>query len=159
MNVDMDAIKAFFFEAMLQGWVNPKSHAEPVEGMPGYKGYEYRKGGLYLRDVFIVNPETGKSAGNTTILLDDNPVWVMHYGGMYPKAVINIVKIALTRAYKQEQFCGGRGVICLNVAIPFGYFNHINKGTFEDFCGRESVYHEENKQVVGYHDYWGMSLV
>jgi hypothetical protein len=158
MNVDMDAIKAFFLEAMQYGWVNPDTHAQPVEGMQGYKGYEYRKGNLYLRDVFTVNWETRKSAGFTTIQQDDEPVWIMFYSGMYPKEAIPIVKQTLSAAYKDQIFWGGRGETNFELGAALKYVNQRERIEFEDFCGRETVFNESN-HPIGYHDYWGMSLV
>lgn len=162
MNVDMDAIKAFFLEAMQYGWVNPDTHAEPVEGMPGYKGYEYRKGNLYLRDVFTVNWETGKSAGCTTIFQDDEPVWIMFYGGMYPKEVIEFVKQALSFAYRDQIFCGGRGEKCFTLdGSPYRYLNirHKEKIGFSDFSGEEAVFTNFPDGKIGYHEYRGKCLI
>jgi hypothetical protein len=160
MNVDMDAIKAFFFEAMQEGWVNPESHAEPVAGMPGWKGYEYRKGNLYLRDVFTVNWETGKSAGCTTIFQECEPVWIMFYSGMYPKDAIPTVKQALASAYKEHSFLGGRGVKNFQTEeSSFLYLNWVEKIDFTDFCGHETVINPSTHGFPGYHNYYGMSLV
>ncbi|MFA6042518.1 MAG: hypothetical protein WCV85_01230 [Patescibacteria group bacterium] len=167
MIVDMKEIEAFFFEAMLQGWVNPNTQAQPVAGMPGYKGYEYKKNGLYLRDIFIANPGTRKSAGSTTILQDDIPVWMMAYGGVYPPEVIPFLKRVLTHAYQSKTFKGGRGLDTSEPIETGEYWFYQNTLTpaerlnsFTRFKGFETI--SRNPIVLednAYHYYFGLSLV
>ncbi|MFA6588487.1 MAG: hypothetical protein WCT08_05465 [Patescibacteria group bacterium] len=153
----IDEIKEFFFTAMLSGWAAASGAKRMIiPNLPGYKAFEFREGGLRLVDCWCVNGD--HSAGFTTIWENDIPRWTMHYGGMYPQAAIHVVKRALYLAYEDRQFYGGRGLLLLEPDGPFGYINQVLKKDFHDFCGREAVYNNETRQIVGFHDYWGISL-
>lgn len=154
----LEEIKQFFFTAMLSGWATAKHPHKVILGLPGYKLLEFHEGALYLVDCWCVNGN--HSAGFTTIWENGIPRWVMHYGGMYPAEAIPLVKRSLFLAYEDRQFYGGRGLLVFELKNDelYEYTNQVQKKDFHDFCGRETVYDAETKKIIGFHDYWGMSL-
>lgn len=157
--VDLDQVQEFFFKAMLAGWVAGAPEAE-MPKMPGYKSVSFRQEQFYLLDTYCINPDSRKSAGTTTIWYNDAPVWVMSYGGYYPKKVLLFVKEALRVAYVREEFFGGRGPLRYKEwETPFLYKNAPSRNIFSDFWGREVVYDQTTGRQIGHHAYQGMSLL
>ncbi|MBI3633650.1 MAG: hypothetical protein HY226_05155 [Candidatus Vogelbacteria bacterium] len=162
MLIATDKVKAFFFKAMLQGWVNGSEEFK-IPDLPGYKAIAFRDGDLYLLDRYCVNLETNMSAGTTTIWFKDSPIWVMNYGGWYSKDALKLVKKALAQAYEQELFLGGRGVdISLDGLV---YKNVVadpphlkGREQFWLFYGEEEVRNPEGNACYGWHIFSGMSL-
>jgi len=113
------AIEKCFFEGMRRGWASgaPAKANFPFNGAKGYEFHPLIVGELdrhlhymTLFDYFFTNQESRTSYGTTVILYLGNPVWVMNYGGWYRKEAVPIVKKALMAAYKENLFCGGRGI-------------------------------------------------
>jgi hypothetical protein len=155
---DLEKIRKFFFQAMLHGWASGGSKFQ-IPSLPGFKAIEYTNGTLRLLDVWSKTPESNKSSGMTTIFFENNPVWIMHYGGLYEKKASRLVKVALAEAYQKSEFFGGRGPMCVFSDVhKFFYFNAVAINDFERFKGREEVI-DYDRQVLGWHDYWGMSLI
>lgn len=146
----------FFFDGMPRLWVAGGKEVE-VPRLPEEKVYEYVNGDLVLRDRYGVSP-TRKSAGRTSIYNMGDLIWDMYYRGYYHKRAMPIVKATLMEAYETRSFVGGRGV---NVFIDEGlqYFNLPSRNEFASFKGREEVLDLETGESLGYHEYWGMSLI
>ena len=126
--------------------------------MPCHKCIEFRQGSFFLLDRYCVSPDSNKSAGTITIWHKDVPVWLMNYGGWYDKCAIPVVKEALMRAYEEKMFFGGRG---WNMHKKNGiiYVNIPEKNAFPDFSGSEQAVELETSRLLGYHDYWGITLI
>ena len=126
--------------------------------MPGYKAIPFRDGKFYLLDLYSKTKDSAKSTGTTTIWHDDNPIWIMHYGGFYKEEAIGFLQRALAEAYITNRFIGGRGP-SLFEDDQFRYENTSVTNDFSRFRGREDVLKKQSSEVMGYHEYWGMSLV
>lgn len=153
-------IQKFFFRAMLRGYVSPDAGKTVIPGMPGYKSVIIDEGEFRLVDAWCSNTFSQKSAGITTISWRNYPVWVMNYGGYYPEtsSIISLLKKALRMAYESNEFLGGRGIRCAEK--DFFYVNNPLLNSFSQFRGREEIrFGGENGEVVGFHEYWGMSLL
>ncbi|MDO8565172.1 MAG: DUF5680 domain-containing protein [bacterium] len=158
--MDPSWVEAFFFTAMQQGYAGGTGPKTKVLDMPGYKEIRYADGDFLLVDRWCVNPDSEKSAGTTTIWYQEKPVWLMGYGGVYPKVVIPFLKQALRFQYcKDGHFLGGRGpkLVTDRVAGQI-YMNRPVQNDFDRFNGREEIV-DMSTGAVGYHDYWGMSLL
>ena len=158
VDVGTDAIQTFFFKAMLEGYAAGGSKKLPVVGMPGYKEVRLSDGNFLLVDCWCTNSDTQKSAGTTTIWVDMVPVWVMHYGGFYDKSVTPFLKRALYKNYKTQKFFGGRGPLTYDER-PITYVNQPRFEKFDKFEGREEVFDSVRLITLGFHEYWGMSLL
>ncbi len=158
--MDIAQVQQFFFKAMLEGWTTGGQEVE-MPNMPGYTALPFQEGDLRLIDCYCVNPMSRKSAGTTTISLQGIPVWVMHYGGFYEEGAIVFLKQALLKVYQDHEFIGGRGPR-LYVRGDLLYVNEPD-GDFTKFNGREEIFNIEdglkNKTSLGFHEYWGMSLL
>lgn len=155
--VDVREVQEFFFKAMLGGYA-AGAKKTPLPGVPGFKLIPFREGNLTLFDSYTVNPESGKSAGTTIIWYKDVPVWMMACGGFYEKEAVPFLKRALLHAYERKEFVGGRGPLVFK-SDTLIYTNSPHLNTFERFGGRESVFDEVMGDSLGWHGYWGMSLV
>ena len=150
-----------FFEAMLRGYAKGGTGGRVVEKstiveLPGSKVIVTDLMGWRAVDCYFTNPNSDKSAGQTTIWYQDIPVWTMCYGGSYPKVVIPFLKKCLGQAYGEEQFYGGRGPEFMEEE-PFTYVNRFH-GTFTSFKGEERIYDKSGARF-GHHWYHGMSLL
>lgn len=157
------AIQEFFFKAMLGGWAAGGEKVE-LPDVVGYKAIPFVDGKFSLLDRWCVGEDLKRSAGTTTIWHANVPVWVMHYGGCYEEQAIPFVKSALEREYRGHRFQGGRGPRWYQEGA-LSYSNHIRpRSDFAEFSGREEVFYRDPQQApgtlfLGYHDYWGMSLI
>ena len=157
--MNIKQIEAFFFRAMIEGWASSAEKVR-IDGMPGYKGVEFKEGGLRLLDFWCTTLHSNKSAGTTTIWFHGVPLWFMSYGGYYEEEAIPVVKEALRRAYKTRRFVGGRG-LNLDDLGGYSYQNNPrrNRRGFLSFAGREQVISTGTGRLLGFHEYWGMSLL
>ena len=161
MDIDWAEIQSFFFRAMLNGWINDdrKPWLIPPGGvLPGFKGFYFPNGALDLMDQWSKSSKSGKSAGQTIIWHNQTPIWIMHYGGVYKKEALPFLKEVLRKTYSEETFFGGRGS-----AQIFGdkltYVNSVEKDSFTMFSGHEEIIENDDFRQLGFHDYWGMSLI
>lgn len=170
--VDFAEIREFFFEGMSRGWVADGPEND-VFGLPGYREHIHCSddGRLRLIDMFCVRPGSNKSAGSTTIWLEDKVVWVMQYGGWHSEEAIPFLKEVLRRAYRDKLFRSGRGPETY-VGSSFYYSNEnvgASAGNFFDFRGEEvirrcpeiiSVQDDlEKGEIVGRYAVWGGSFI
>lgn len=155
--MDIAEIQSFFFKAMVKGWAKGVEEIS-VANMPGYKAIPFQEGDFYLIDKYCVTPYSQKSAGTTTIWFKQNPVWVMNYGGFYDEDAIDCLKLALRQAYERQQFVGGRGPR-IYVAKTLFYVNQPRFNSFTRFEGREEIFDRACGESLGFHEYWGMSLL
>jgi hypothetical protein len=154
---ELNAVRNFFFEAMLDGWSNPDIQKVPIRGLPGSKSISISKGDFVMIDCYFTNQESPKSGGFTVISHQGVQVWMMGYGGWYRKEAIVFLKSALSLAYKRREFYGGRGPLFLP-GNDYSYHNNVEMGDFARFRGTESI-KDKNGETVGFHDYWGMSML
>ena len=155
--MDLEKIQAFFFQAMVEGWATCDQKIMIAE-MPGYKAIPFRDGKLSLLDNYCVNPNSPYSAGTTTIWHQDLPVWLMNYGGWYDKRAIAFLKRALSQTYNAHQFVGGRGPLVYTEGNLI-YVNHVRLNDFRKFEGHEEELDADIGESLGFHQYWGMSLI
>ncbi|MEK7564704.1 MAG: DUF5680 domain-containing protein [Patescibacteria group bacterium] len=156
-----DATMAFFFEAMIQGWVGEGVETE-LPNLPGYKVFRHESADkrLVLVDSYCVSGKSRvpKSVGTTTIWWDDRPVWWMSYGGWYEKEAVPFLKQALLSVYKVGGFIGGRGPASFRDGHMI-YVNRPEKCDFSSFKGHEEIIEIASGSTLGEHEYWGMSLI
>jgi hypothetical protein len=159
MEVLLGAKKAFF-EAMMDGYAGGNCKKSIKTKTPdGHVVIEFTTGDYKVVDDYRTTPHSSKSAGTTTILYKNDPIWWMCYGGFYKKEVISFLKSALRRAYEKNEFSGGRGPRVWS-DDDFIYSNETPRTTnFEWFSGREEIADHHSDEILGMHDYWGMSLL
>jgi hypothetical protein len=94
------------------------------------------------------------------------PVWWMTYGGFYKPKTISFLKKVLAKNYREGIFLGGRGPrFFLDPETNIVYINNLqdgNNGDFENFAGIEHIYDSRitgTNGLLGYHKYFGMSLI
>jgi hypothetical protein len=149
-------IKEAFFEAMLKGYADPKAKRSSIPLLPGSKYTTYKKGNFLIIDLWFRTKLNNKSFGITIIWYKQSPVWFMVYAGEYQEEAISFLKKVLTRTYTNKAFHGGRGVPSyLDAGMSYG--NNQTKAGFEDFSGKETIY--KGQETLGWHKYWGMSLI
>lgn len=157
MLMDTAQIQSFFFKAMVGGWAVGGQKIK-IADMPGYKAIPFRDGDFYLLDRYCVTPNSPKSAGTTTIWFQGIPVWLMNYGGFYEESAIAFLKRTLCKTYEAHQFVGGRGpLVCIEGSLI--YVNQPCLNDFAKFEGREQILDAENGMSLGFHEYWGFSLL
>jgi len=154
----MAQIQSFFFKAMIEGWAK-NSPKMSITDMPGYKAIPFEDGDFYLLDRYCVNPHSQRSTGTTTIWFRNEPVWVMNYGGYYTKGATAFLKNALGKAYQEHHFVGGRGPRVYKDGLAYLYINQARINEFEKFEGREEIFAGVDNVPLGFHEYWGMSLI
>jgi len=154
-----------FFKAMLDGYAgNEGQKSQKTKTPDGYVNIEYVDGDYRVLDRYCVTPYSCSSTGTTTIFFLGNPVWWMSYGGRYEDEVIPFLKEVLAVAYKNGDFCGGRGPKDWTKG-DLQYQNEgnpIDDNTFEMFEGAEVIIKKSEKvteTVMGGHRYWGMALI
>ena len=157
--VDMNYAEKFFCRAMAQVWVSG-GLIEKHPLLPGHDLFTFEEGNFCLRDFWCGNDD--KSAGTTVIEFKSTPIWVMHYGGRYPKFAIPFLKRVLARQYQEGIFEGGRGpdgIIDLP-ASEMVYRNKIYDGRFTHFSGMEEITSADNEtKLIGFHEYFGLWLL
>lgn len=156
--VDISKIREFFFRAMASCLASGLSEEIQVHDMPDFLAIHYRDGDFRLQDQYCAIPGEERSAGTTTIWFKDRPIWIMNYGGAYSKEAIPFLRAVLRKTYETGQFIGGRGPAYYK-GDSFIYFNQGRLFDFTNFNGREEIYRYEDGEPLGFHDYWGMSLL
>jgi len=156
-----EEIQAFFFEAMLHGWVS-KNPTDKIKISENETVFTFSDGKLFLWDRYWTSPGTDFSAGVTLIRStatkipsEGIPVWIMQYQGAYDREAIPFLKKVLLTAYQNRLFFGGRG----SPFVKSGRLMYKNDATgdFGRFSGNEEII-TENGVRFGWHDYMGMSL-
>lgn len=159
-----------FFKAMLAGYASDAGNIEKEETLDGYKTLTFEEGEWKVVDRYCVTPFSDSSVGTTTIFYQGKAVWWMAYGGSYPKSVIPFLKESLRQTYQQSVFIGGRGpdrFVDSDENPRFIYLNEtkglvtLNDQSFESFQGKETVIEisSSSSRCIGWHKYWGMSLI
>jgi hypothetical protein len=163
MNIAMlsAAAQQIFFEAMCFGYAMEGSSGAALERttiteLPGSKVITSNDNDWKLIDCYYTRPDSEKSGGQTMIWYKGVPVWMMAYGGRYPKVVIPFLKQCLHRAYMENRFYGGRGPEFVQ-GEQYTYVNRVH-GTFSNFKGEERIY-DRSETRFGHHWYHGMSLL
>lgn len=167
--------KEIFFKAMLAGYAGDGGGVKKEKTPDGYKTLTYEEGKFCVVDCYCVTPHSNRSAGTTTIFYEGQAIWWMSYGGWYEERAIPTLKKALVKAYRHGRFIGGRGVHWTkgfsfeNDGLSYLYDNRPDKkrrffhGQFE---GEEYIWQHikghgyfRQPKIVGYHKYFGMSLI
>ena len=159
--------QAVSFKALLAGYAG-KGKKDPrlttTTSMFGFtKTNTYRYGDFTVIDEWTTTDHSDFSFGKTMILFEEIPIWFMTYSGSYPKKVIPFLKEVLSIQYNSGDFRGGRGpgffkssngdLVYRNNAYANGNSN------FSRFSGREEIINTESKEVVGFHEYSGRSML
>ena len=155
--LDIEQVRLFFLKAMAEGWARGAEEIRLVS-LNGFRAIPFQEGYLTLLDYYYVHPVSAKSVGTTTIWYDGAPVWSMNYGGFYRKEAIVCLKHALLKTYREPVFIGGRGPVSHMEGKLF-YSNKVIANDFANFRGREEIVDSTLNTKLGYHDYWGMSLI
>lgn len=144
-----------FFYAMQRGW------ASGAVSYPMSNGR--RQISVDRNDQWICIDTWGDEGGNTKIYYQGDPVWVMRYIGRYTKEAIPCLKFMLANRYELRDFCGGRGAPCSfwGEEPPIHTLMYSNNwaGNFEQFAGTETIRRIGENRILGYHRYWGGTLV
>lgn len=157
----LKGVQEFFFEGMARGWA-AGNNGSPIPDFPGWSEVVYedprRFAGYVLVDRWGRDPDTGKSSGSTTITRFGVPLWVTWYGGgSYEKLALPLLKQALMENYHIGIFNGGRGPR----EYPQQNLRYVNqaKGDFVRFSGTEYIQDIDEDVGLGFHEYWGGSLL
>lgn len=155
----LSGAKAAFFEAMMDGYAGGDCKKSIKTKTPdGRTVIEFTTGDYKVIDDYRTTPHSNKSAGTTTILYKNDPVWWMSYGGWYKKEAIPFLKASLKKEYGRGVFFGGRGPgSCTRENLV--YINFVENGSFSEFNGREEIVDRESFETMGSHKYYGMSLL
>jgi hypothetical protein len=156
----LDEIQEVFMLGMAHGYA-ASSKKTKIRQLPNVKCIPFAHGRFTMLDMYVANGDSGNSTGTTTIWCKDIPVWTMHYGGNYPKAVLPFLKRTLLQAYTSEKrFYRGRGPIYFHTedSNSMFYINDIEHGKerIDDFAGEEKIF--VDGKVAGRHWYRGMFL-
>lgn len=159
---DVRVLEDFFLMAMRHGWASGTAKISIPE-LPGAKciPYQDERKQLYLLDWYFAprGSVNNGSAGTTMIWYQNIPVWVMHYGGIYREEAVPFLKKALSEAYMNGIFKGGRGLNYHGGGGSLVYVNEPTEGSsFKHFSGNEFIVELESCARVGWHKYWGMLL-
>ncbi len=157
MKPTLDEIQKVFFDAMANGWAQGVQEIS-ISEFPGTKAIPFVSGDFRVLDCYTVTPYSNKSTGTITIWHQNQPVWVMHYGGWYVVQAIPFLKSCLHQAYVKRRFYGGRGPSYVQ-DTEFIYLNTVDRNYFEDFAGTERILDTRRRWHFGYHWYRGMWLV
>jgi hypothetical protein len=159
--------KEVFFKALLAGYFSHSGDGNDskiitVKSPNGTENiFRYTDGDFIVIDSYWATPNSDYSTGTTTILFRNYPIWWMSYGGHYPKEVIRFLKLAIEMQYKAGLFRGGRGPARYS-DVQFTYKN-ISKGTgnesFSLFSGREEIWNNKDENLLGFHEYFGISML
>lgn len=142
--------EAFFYEAMIKGYVTNDSILEGQYS--GSRKIDIEKGSWRLVDEYIVTKAGPGSGGTTIIWYGHIPVWMMQYLGWYKENAIPCLKAAIASNYQKLKFEGGRGPQFF-VHHGVHYVNHLVQNDFFDHAyGREDVY-IPNGEHLGFHRY------
>lgn len=160
----------FFFAGAVRGWAGGHDGTvlRPEDGTPGMEEWReviYRDllgfTGYRFADRWGIDPDSGRPSGQLVITHWNIPVWVMWVGGHeYPVDAYPFLREVLQSCYSKRLFHGGRGP----AEYRNDHFRYTNRyeGTFARFHGREEIECIEpggGLRLVGYHEYWGGSLV
>jgi len=161
MNIDVKALREFYFEAMLEMFLGDAPRVDVPE-KPGYRRIEYRRDEYRMVDEYLKTLGTSShSSGQAVIWQGDTAVWTMAITGRFEREALPVIKKALRKAFTARQFIGGRGPQHFNDG-RYSYENHFELWDFKEFNGRESVYQHgqfENKRWLGSQMYQGRILV
>jgi hypothetical protein len=154
----IQSVEDAFFAAMADSYAEASPPATALPRLPGAHATYFVHGDFKVTTCSMTTPYSDKNSATIGIWYKEQFVWTMSYGGSYPDAVIPFLKKCLRRAYVDErQFFGGRGP-AYERDQGFIYVNKVKRSGFANFYGEEQVL-DFNRKCIGYHQYWGMSLL
>lgn len=146
-----------FFSAMMEGYVGGGADSGKTVTPDGETIIESARAEYRIIDRYHVVPQSPYSVGTTMIRFRDVPIWWISYGGFYQERAIPFLKAALSKTYEAGEFVGGRG--------PRTYteggmcYENIFRGDVHRFSGREEIRNQDPHELLGFHEYLGMSLL
>lgn len=164
MRYNILQLQLFFFEAACATYASGKKATK--FGHEREFRHVSSNGSLVYIDRYVVNGEY--SGGNTVILVEDVPIWLMQYHGWCKndnKQVLDFLKKCLLISYGKGEWNGGRGpaefignrsenLVYENIPRmpPYGH-------NFRSFQGRERIYRIGNRVTdLFWHLYQGLLL-
>ncbi|HBI25394.1 MAG: hypothetical protein UT41_C0001G0495 [Candidatus Wolfebacteria bacterium GW2011_GWC2_39_22] len=154
--------KGIFFKAMLAGWVGEDLGSCKMEDENNGVAIEFIDGDYRVLDRYYTTPYSEASFGTTIIFYQGNPIWMMHYAGLYKGIeAVRFLREVLAKAYQAKEFFGGRGCsMFADYARALWYTNAIEKDRddFQYFKGREEITGMDGLTKLGFHEYSGRSL-
>lgn len=168
MSINIQQLQAAFCETMFaKGYAAGREFDQFGFGEKKMFMEVVHPSGVLMIDCYWLNETTRYSAGQTVILnsLTSNtfePLWVMNYGGYYPKNITPFLKKALGAAYEANRFVGGRGPETFQHPNYPGliYTNTVEgENRFALFRGREWIAKDGEDAPLGWHEYSGMLLM
>lgn len=142
---DVAQLQQFFCKAALETYA---SGQKPIRGAdyPWEKKFRIARVSdeLTYLDRYVTNGEW--SGGETVILVDNVPVWLMQYHGWCESddhETLTFLKEALTAGYTSGEFHGGRGPEHF-AKVDGRSWVYVNRphGSFENFRGEEAIFDE-----------------
>lgn len=120
-----------FFEAADDGYAGNPKRSTVIE-LPGSVEITFTKGPWKVVDKYFKTSLGRRSGGGMVMSYEEVHVWMMHYGGQYEKEAIPCLKAALSAAYAEKKFFGGRGPEEF-VHGEFVYHNEVDRAYRADF--------------------------
>ncbi len=161
--IDIEKLREIFFRAAQQGYAGGAPKGAIAE-LPRSKVIRLTfDDGYEVVDIwFTMEPESPYSFGTKIIFKDGIPVWKMSYDGHYPEGVIPFLKRALTDAYAEEGWFGGRGPHFYrddgDDNSPTYVNNYEEPNDFRHGRGREEIFFPGGVSA-GWHEYKWLLLV
>jgi hypothetical protein len=146
-----------FFAAKRLGYAG--KGAKVVKLQNGGRRMTSVHGDFTVIDIWYVTKESDVSFGTTMITFEEQPIWFMQYSGQYQKEAISFLKQALTYAYEDCHFNGGRGPENFTAKDGSMFYENSWSGDFTKFTGHEHIYGKTLKEILGYHHYNGGSML
>ena len=157
----VEQLERAFLEGMVVGYVVGGTPTDTPD-LPGWKQIITKVIGtpaFELRDAWTTNGDY--SSGFTTLSLDGEVLWIMHYGGYYEQDAHAFLKTALHEQYFNGGiFNGGRGPDVFETEDML-YINDVKQPEFIHFHGKEQIVGRKNGKghIFGQHWYHGQALI
>lgn len=146
-----------FFAAMMKGYAGDGTDAVKTITSDGGTIIEFVSAEYKVVDRYYTTPNSPYSVGTTMIYFENIPIWWMSYGGFYQDRAIPFLKAALGKTYEARTFLGGRGP---RTYVGEGLcYENIFTGDVHNFKGREEIRNQNPYELLGFHEYLGMSLL
>lgn len=147
-------IREVFFDAASVGWAGVEAPEKgTIVELPGSKTITFvdpARPRFKVTDCYVTAAHSDGSSGFKIIAYDNNPVWIMSFGGRYEEGAIDFLKSCLRIAYvERRRFYAGRGPLFVR-GKTLTYINRIERDDFNDFECREEIF-QLNEESLGYH--------
>lgn len=155
---DWEQAKQFFLKAASKTYAAANVPEIKSIDVPGERLYRYEQNPFHYLDRYCVGANVW-SFGETLMWCEERLIWWMQYHGKSERrGVTEFLKIALTEAYRQGLFCGGRGPE--NFKYSNLKYRNRWKGNFRSFSGEDRILdHTEGHRPIFWHRYCGGALI